>query len=83
MAGSADEPTHTAFAKVLVESRSQDCEKYLVENPYYHQLGFIQFCMANEKRRRDSFVQTMALKAAVIGAFNKTNPTEIISKKCA
>jgi len=35
VSGAVDSITHTAFAKILVETRANDCEKYLIENPYY------------------------------------------------
>ncbi|CAL6082010.1 Clathrin_heavy chain [Hexamita inflata] len=83
MSGATDQITHTAFAKIMVETRANECEKYLVENPYYDHHQLCVFCIQNDKRRRDSFVQTMALKAAVVGAFNPMNPVEIRSQKCA
>lgn len=70
VSGAIDKTTHTAFAKILVETRANECEKYLIDNPYYDQYEFCLFCIGNEKRRRDSFVQTMAMKAAIIGTFN-------------
>ena len=38
--------------------------------------------MGADKRRRDSFVQTMALKAALVGAFDTTRPEEVRNEKC-
>lgn len=70
VAGATDSITHTSFAKLMIETRSNDCEKYLIENPYYDHYSICVFCIQNEKRRRDSFVQTAALKAAVLGTFN-------------
>lgn len=35
LAGAIDEVTHTAFAKMLVETRASETEKFLLENPYY------------------------------------------------
>jgi hypothetical protein len=70
LAGATDNITHTSFGKILIETRANECEKYLLENPYYDNYGVCVFCIQNEKRRKDSFVQTMAMKAAVIGAFS-------------
>lgn len=39
--------------------------------------------MANDKRRKDSFVQNVALKCAFVGAFNPQQPTQIRNMKCA
>lgn len=68
--GATDSVTHTSFGKILIEVRAPECERYLIENPYYDHYSVCKFCISNEKRRRDSFVQTMALKCAAVGAFN-------------
>jgi len=83
VAGATDSVTHSSFAKILMETRATDCERYLIENPYYDHYSVCQFAIANDKRRRDSFVQTMALKCAVVGAFDPQNPVEIRNMKCA
>lgn len=70
VAGAVDRVTHTAFAKMLVETRANETEKFLLENPYFDHYEFVVFCISSEKRRRDSFVQMMALKAALLGTFN-------------
>lgn len=68
---------------MLVETRASETEKFLLENPYYDQKGFVRFCVASDKRRRDSFVQTMALKAALVGTFDPHRPEEIKDPICA
>ena len=56
VAGATDSGTHTAFAKVLIEVRDQGCEKYLVENPYFDHCDVCEYCVASDRRRRDTFV---------------------------
>lgn len=56
MSGATDSMTHTSFAKILIEMRAQECEKYLMENPYYDAYQICLFIIQNDKRRKDSFV---------------------------
>ena len=68
--GATDSVTHTSFGKILVEVRAPECDRYFIENPYCDHYAICQFCISSEKRRRDSFVQAVALKCAAVGAFD-------------
>ncbi|KAH0577255.1 Clathrin heavy chain [Spironucleus salmonicida] len=81
IAGAIDQQTHTAFAKILMETRDQAIEKFLVEDPYYDHCNVVEYCLSNDRRRRDSFIQNMTLKCAVVGAFSPINPIEIRNTK--
>lgn len=85
--GASDHLTHTAFGKIMIETRSPDAERFLTTDPYVTHEDIARFCLSTDKRRRDNFVQALAFKGLVSGTFGAEikgkESTTIVNQKNA